>query len=331
MSLTSWDTDLSSSYLAALARNDDLRSRLASLLAETVESERSSQFPHMQLTGNGDENVSAQLRSDGTARLGDALSRDQVDEIIDHFSNRPLYSGHIASLSSQKPCSYEHISTACKQAAYSLSDIVEAPHLLEIANSNRVLSVVSNYLGCLPSIYSMNCWWSFSGDQAGAAVAQRYHRDPDDYRFCSLFIYLTDVGPENGPHIYLRRSHDLERFRETLRGRISDARRVEEIVESSLYRDGNSADLESVVNEYLRDMLVEYVGNAGSAFIEDTYGLHKGQSLVTGRRLVFWVRYGMRKTLSYVFDKTAPVEYDVRDRLGDNPLYQFVNRLILRA
>lgn len=328
INISNWDTTFSSSYLAALARNGSMRSDLAKIMAATVNQELERKFPQLYLERGSDEASVEGLRQDGTTRLGALLNATQIEEIRDYFSDKLLYPGHIASHSdSNSALGYEQVRNDFHNASYGLSDILNAPHLLELANSDRVLSIAADYLGCVPSIYSMNCWWSFSGIDEGQAIAQRYHRDPDDVLFCSLFIYLTDVDSENGPHVYIKKTHDLDGLRKILMGRIS-ASETEEFMESSLFRDGNVADLEGKTADLFNDEIVEYTAEAGQAFIEDTYGLHKGMPLVSGNRLVFWARYGYRKTLSYVFDNTQPARFDISDRLGDKPLYQFTNRLI---
>ena len=42
---------------------------------------------------------------------------------------------------------------------------------------------------------------------ASSEAAQLFHFDMDRIRFLKVFIYLTDVGTENGPHVYVRGSH----------------------------------------------------------------------------------------------------------------------------
>ncbi len=45
---------------------------------------------------------------------------------------------------------------------------------------------------------------------------QYFHRDPDDFRFLTLFIYLTDVSPSAGPHQVIPGSHFLAGMTEIL-------------------------------------------------------------------------------------------------------------------
>lgn len=330
MSFDQWDTSIQCSFLEGMSRDDDLRSKVASLLSTTVNNEISLQFRNMALNYTPSYETAEKLSRDGTAPLGAALSQAQVAEVVDYLKGKALFPGHIASLCRATSSDYDEAKKKHCQAAYPLSDILNAPHLLEIANSDEVLSLAYDYLGAIPTLYSMNCWWSFAGEKAAAPIAQRYHRDPDDVRFCSLFIYLTDVGSENGPHVYVKGTHDIPQFKKTLNTRVKCASQRERFFENTLFRDGNTSDLESFINHHLADDIVSYEGKAGSTFIEDTYGIHKGEKLTSGERLVFWARYGLRKTPSYLFDNTVPTSFDVAKRLGSDPLYRFVNRLIAK-
>ena len=41
---------------------------------------------------------------------------------------------------------------------------------------------------------------------------QLFHRDYESFNFVKLFVYLTDVGKENGPHEYIIRSNIKDNF-----------------------------------------------------------------------------------------------------------------------
>ena len=100
----------------------------------------------------------------------------------------------------------EEVEPGTSMAAYPLSTIVGCPGLLQAINAPGILRLVSGYLGCKPTISSLGVRWSLPA-AARPEATQLFHRDPDDWRFLKLFVYLTDVGPEAGPHVYVRGSH----------------------------------------------------------------------------------------------------------------------------
>ena len=95
-------------------------------------------------------------------------------------------------------------------ACYGLPDIAATPHVIEIANDPALISLAEQYLGCVPTIYSLNIWWSRPARDEGTRTTQSFHRDIDDYKFLSLFIYLSDVTMETGPHQYAIGTHTKE-------------------------------------------------------------------------------------------------------------------------
>ena len=157
-----------------------------------------------------------------------------------------------------------------------VAQIREAPRLARLhalANDSRVIDLVSAYFNCKPCLDSIQAWWSLSGNEE-PEEAENFHRDNDAIRFLKLFIYATDVGEENGPHVYVAGSHKDPKL--TARRRLADTE-----VEQAF---GPKA---------IRVM----TGQAGDAFLEDTFGIHKGQLPRTGRRLLIQFRYSVTETV----------------------------------
>jgi hypothetical protein len=63
------------------------------------------------------------------------------------------------------------------------------------------------------------------------------------------------------------------------------------LLERRRYKD------EEVVAEFGESRILEIQGKAGDAFIEDTFGLHKGQLPRTGHRLLAQFRYSVTPTI----------------------------------
>lgn len=327
MSYDRWDTYIECAFMENLTRKN-MRTPMADLLRNTVNEAQLNQLRKIQFDRHANQTATHELKKNGTLALGSILSDQQISDITTYLADKRLYPGHISSRSNGSSCSFDEAKQKYCQAAYSLNDILNAPHLLEIANSDQVLAIAKDYLGCIPTLYSLGSWWSFPQSDTDTAIAQRYHRDPDDVLFCSMFIYLTDVGADNGPHSYLKGSHNQQIFISLLNERLGNKIQTEQFFEDTIYQDGNVSDLDTTINCHLRDKVVSYHARAGNGFIEDTYGLHRGAPLKAGNRLLFWARYGIRKTPAYMFDKTEPAVFDISKRLGDTPLYEYVNRLI---
>jgi hypothetical protein len=145
--------------------------------------------------------------------------------------------------------------------------------LHRLALDERLLTLVSGYFGCRPYLDSILAWWSVPGHD-GPEEAQNFHRDNDSIRFLKFFLYCTDVGPESGPHVFVKGSQREPAL--LARRRLTDA---------------------EVEQAFGSERILTLTGAAGDAFIEDTYGVHKGQLPTSGRRLLIQVRYSVTHTI----------------------------------
>ena len=99
-----------------------------------------------------------------------------------------------------------------------------------------------------------------------------WHRDSFANQFKAM-IYLSDVGPENGPFQYILGSHNL-------RAMIRDQRRAELGIDQTRITEGQIARL---LNEKPQ-RLASVTGLAGTLILADTTGLHRGTPIVSGER-----------------------------------------------
>jgi hypothetical protein len=127
-------------------------------------------------------------------------------------------------------------------------------------------------------------WWTTTQGAADAAMnAWMFHQDRDRLSFLKFFVYLTDVGPDNGPHTVVRGTHKH--------------------IPKSLRADGRQTD-EAVKEAGLWDRVISLSGPAGTMMAVDTVGLHKGLPPVSGDRCVLQVEFA-----TSLFG--APVDYPI--------------------
>jgi Phytanoyl-CoA dioxygenase (PhyH) len=136
-------------------------------------------------------------------------------------------------------------------------------------------AIAGAYFGCRPVFDFATMWWSTPGDPLDySSAAQLFHYDLDRLNFLKFFVYLTDVGMTNGPHVFTAGSHrskpePMRRF-----GRFQDA---------------------EVHAHYELSQLRILCGTRGTVFCADTRGLHKGEPVREGERLVFQIEYAACK------------------------------------
>jgi len=166
---------------------------------------------------------------------------------------------------------------------YTIRDTVRIPHGLRLATHPTILGAVSDYLGMPATIIDISMWASVP--DAKTVGAQLFHRDRDDFRACKLFLYLTDVGNDDGPHIFVRRSHDVGAVKQ----KFGDSLPPEGL--SALFT-GDGRAVEAHIEQLFKDDVLEITGKAGTCFLEATYGFHRGKVPTKGTRLIYQVVYG---------------------------------------
>ena len=88
-------------------------------------------------------------------------------------------------------------------ATYEFLDLWSSPHILEMAAQDRFLDLAQAYLGCTPTLYSLNAFWSLPNREPHP-YSQLFHRDWEDFRSLVVFTLLTPVDtPEEGAHYYV--------------------------------------------------------------------------------------------------------------------------------
>jgi hypothetical protein len=300
--------------------------RMAAVLVDVV----NQQVPLEAMTEGTAEAV--ELQAEGRVRLERLLSAEQAHAVRGHFLSRPCFNAHVPSVADGTARKVGEGAEAFHYGCYALSDILAAPHLLEIATSPLLLGAAQHYLGCTPTLYSMNAWWSFAGKSENAVYSQSFHRDTDDYRFCTLFCYLTDVDENGGPHLFVRRTQREDLVTAYLEDRRRQGRLASEEHQrllSGLIFDNASAGYGSdpVIEDHFGDLIETILGPAGTGFLADTSAFHKGLRPRSRDRLIFWARYGLYTNMGPL---SPPVSWSsVSHRLMPTDRLRYICRQIL--
>jgi len=196
-----------------------------------------------------------------------------------------------------KAAKYDRENLLATRYDISQSAMFEHPICQELVADRSFLAVAQTYLGCQPVSDLAALWWTAPhGKAPDSDAAQLFHFDMDRMRFLKFFVYLSDVGPENGPHCFIQGSHKRK--------------------PRGLSRDGRISDEE--IHQYYADArFVNVYGKRGTIFAADTRGFHKGVVPTSGDRLIFQIEYanslfGARYDTIPTGEWSAPARADFR-------------------
>ncbi|MCK0108288.1 hypothetical protein MWU58_03215 [Flavobacteriaceae bacterium S0825] len=234
------------------------------------------------------------LSTKGYINFGKVLSESEINNITEQLVPLKCFDPFRPEL---KDFTFSNIPNEVHVANYKRADLVQIPEITKIANDPKILTLAQEFLGATPTISNVNCWWSTSTNDE-AEQAQFFHRDVDDYRFCKVFIYLSDVEMENGPHVF-----------------VEDSPASNTLTAIRRYQDH---EIESAFGKY---NIKYFTAPKGSMFMVNTYGFHKGLLPKKGKRLLLQIQYSLQPI---GIEKYNPIN-------GYNNSYnKHTNRLILK-
>ena len=226
-----------------------------------------------------DEQALARLDADGWLPLPGLIQPEWVGEIKAYLAGRLARDPYRPELGRFR--APDEVPPQTHVSHFDNADIVRAPHLMAIANDPRVLGLVEAWMGVKPTLAALRVWWSTPTATGEPEHAELFHRDVDDLQFIKLFVYLTDVGEDTGPHIF-----------------VEGSQRIDKLTRIARYTD------EQVAEAFGEDAIRRFTGPAGTAFLENTYGMHRGLPPRAGPRLIFQPLYAQRPL---IFGPKRPV------------------------
>ena len=122
--------------------------------------------------------------------------------------------------------------------------------------------IAMNYLNSSKCNFCITSWNTYGHTSEDLLKTGLWHRDRDGIKLLKIFIYLSDVGEENGPHYFVLGSHKNKPLRFVPQFRYEDKK----------------------VREYYKDnKIIKIKGKKGTCFAEDTTGLHRGSKPSLGK------------------------------------------------
>lgn len=216
-----------------------------------------------------------------------------------------------------------------QMAGYTMDQLLRTPAVIDIFNRADIVDFVQSYLGCVPTLYSINGWWSFPASAPESINVQYFHRDNDDWRFCALFVYLTDVDALAGPHQVVAGSHTLSGMRRLLDRARAAGRDITGFDAAGSFLNTIGPPLSADTQRLFAGDIVDVTGPAGTMFLVNTLALHRGLVPARTPRLMLWARYGLGPNTNSADIEQGPLCHaQLVTDLPDTPRNRYINRLL---
>ncbi|MCD6067573.1 MAG: hypothetical protein K0S33_2399 [Bacteroidetes bacterium] len=203
------------------------------------------------------------------------LHRKVSPELVKKLTNFALRTETTTAPKYDKKMVYDPAHPVSEIYRFDMQDLVNNPDIQALIMDPVLINIARQYLGCEPIFDFPAMWWSTSFlKEASSEAAQLYHFDLDRFKWLKIFIYLTDVNEDNGPHRLIRGSH------------LPDAKPTE-----LLKRGYARIPDEDIAQYHKKEDFIVIHGEAGAVFAEDTKCWHKGTPLRSGHRLVLEFEY----------------------------------------
>ena len=157
---------------------------------------------------------------------------------------------------------------------YDQNDLIENHLIQKIAIDRNIVNLVGDYFKKSPVLDAINMWWSLPSNKPDMTSAQAWHFDLDRTKWLKVFIYLTDCGEKNGPHYFIQKSHN------------------DNGIPFGIRKKGyERIDQETINHFYKKEDIKHLTAKQGAVLFEDTRGMHKGQKVEVGSRLILILQY----------------------------------------
>ncbi|NND70189.1 MAG: hypothetical protein HKN43_01280 [Rhodothermales bacterium] len=241
--------------------------------------------------------IAAELGRHGKTSPLSLISAEHVDEMYSYMAEKKWVDRQRKDIGE---FALDGVPEDTQLAHLPLEDVLRAPHLLRLANDPSILLAIEKQFGCKPSAEVIQASWS-PPSKKEAIRSQLFHRDTDGLQFIKLFIFLTDVTEDSGPHCFVLNSHDANK----------------------LTKPGFFTE-EQVIDSFGEENITFISCPKGTHFLENTYGVHKGTQPKGHGRLMVQVLYCSHPT---IYPPKKPVlSSDDLNALGVEDLDRYVFR-----
>lgn len=156
---------------------------------------------------------------------------------------------------------------------YSNKELASDIDFLSLATNDKVIRAASDYLGTVPTIEFLAAWQVF--EEAKQTNEMYFHMDHHGHRFLKLFFYLSDVELGGGQHEYIPETQNQPKVDQSISKLDNKKQHLGVQIKCKRKHQGAFLINTDVIERYFNN-IIRITGCAGSSFMEDTQGLHRG-------------------------------------------------------
>jgi hypothetical protein len=228
-------------------------------------------------TKNNLEEINKQIISNGYFYFPEFIDTLKINKIKTFLNKTPgRYSSDTYNTKKNEYEFFDEKSPKAVKFSYNFNEIIKNEEIQNLAFNPTLINIAQNYLGSAPILDIIGAWWSTSGlsNKPDINSAQLWHFDLDRPKWIKVFFYLTDCDEFTGPHSFISGTH------------------VNNGIPLSLRIHGYKRLDDELIDKYFDTSKIKsFTGKSGTMVLEDTRGLHKGQFLKKGARLILQFQY----------------------------------------
>lgn len=206
-----------------------------------------------------------ELENNGFCSVGKFFSDKECCDFQNFLEGKSCYTNQVPLQSNGKSCLFSLKKFNQDNSTFPyivfLPEIIEYKPIQKFLLDPQIQNIINSYLKFEWTIYSCITW--FNPKSETKHYVHRFHRDHDDYKSLTMFIYWTDVDEETGCFNYIKYSHK---------------------------------------NDVNDNNIINLTGKRGEVFFADTSGLHCASQIKKNYRYITQIRFGKPDGYSAVVD-----------------------------
>ena len=211
------------------------------------------------------------LDTHGVCRVPDAFTPGELADLVEFATNGPASVRRADG--TNVPGTYARRGRDAVSVRVDQSFLLAHPAIQAMMARAMAADIGTARNGLWSTVHPPILYWTCSGqalpdEELAQRLAQRFHSDFDGLGGLRLHVYLTDVDQESAPMDYVRASHIPGALPGSMRRDATDPIATDEVI-----RRFGAAAVEVIT------------GAAGTSFMSDSNGLHRGNAAVSADRL----------------------------------------------